>query len=54
MTKAERFANAHGVQHKGTSYNVDGLSVIARFAYGKTRDVFAADACNYSYREFWF
>jgi hypothetical protein len=27
---------------------------IYRVAYGELRSVYASQACNYSYREFWF
>lgn len=54
MTKAERFANAHGIKYQGRTLNLDGVREVVAFTYGKVRDVYADKACNYSYREFWF
>lgn len=45
------FALQHFTRFAGTSY---GPVSVCRVEYGALRDVLASQACNYSYREFWF
>ena len=44
--------NTHITRWVGTSYHEDGL-ICVRVAYGVLSSVYADQACNYSYREFW-
>jgi hypothetical protein len=48
------FANQHFYRWAGASYK--GRDEVSYYAveYGALRSVYAPQACNYSYREFWF
>lgn len=49
------FAKQHFTRGAGVTYWQDGERIsIVRVEYGALRDVCASQACNYSYREFWF
>jgi hypothetical protein len=43
---------SHGIQHAGSTYG--GEFEVRTFEYGELRSVYRSEACNYSYREFWF
>lgn len=47
-----RLANEHS--HRYAGLTCVNNSVIYALEYGALRSVYAAKACNYSYREFWF
>lgn len=55
MTKMQRFARQHFARFAGATYTGSGdYGTVYAIEYGELRNVYASEACNYSYREFWF